>query len=51
MGQVRVEGLPHCDWVLVDAGDLVVHLFRPEVRSFYAIEKIWSPTKGAPASA
>ncbi|NDC58260.1 MAG: ribosome silencing factor [Alphaproteobacteria bacterium] len=51
VGQVRVEGLPHCDWVLVDAGDLVVHLFRPEVRSFYAIEKIWSPTKGAPASA
>jgi ribosome-associated protein len=41
-GRARVEGLPHCDWVLIDAGDLVVHLFRPEVRSFYNIEKIWS---------
>lgn len=38
---VRVEGLPHCDWVLVDAGDVVVHIFRPEVRGFYNIEKIW----------
>jgi ribosome-associated protein len=40
--QVNIEGLPHCDWVLVDAGDVVVHLFRPEVRSFYNIEKIWA---------
>lgn len=39
---VRVEGLPQGDWVLVDAGDVVVHLFRPEVRSFYNIEKIWA---------
>lgn len=39
---LKVEGLPHCDWVLVDAGDVIVHLFRPEVRSFYNIEKIWS---------
>ena len=39
---VRVEGLPNADWVLIDAGDLVIHLFRPEVRSFYNIEKIWS---------
>ena len=37
----RVEGLPHCDWVLVDAGDIVVHVFRPEVRSFYNLEKMW----------
>ena len=44
--QVRIEGLPHCDWVLVDAGDVIVHLFRPEVRAFYNIEKIWT---GAPA--
>lgn len=44
---VRVEGLPHCDWVLVDAGDVIVHLFRPEVRSFYGIEKIWQ-TGAAP---
>jgi len=42
MGKARVEGLPHCDWVLIDAGDVIVHLFRPEVRSFYNIEKIWS---------
>ena len=41
-GRARVEGLPHCDWVLIDAGDLIIHLFRPEVRAFYNIEKIWS---------
>ena len=41
-GKARVEGLPHCNWVLIDAGDIIVHLFRPEVRSFYNIEKIWS---------
>jgi ribosome-associated protein len=41
-GRARVEGLPHCDWVLIDSGDLIIHLFRPEVRSFYNIEKIWS---------
>jgi ribosome-associated protein len=39
---VRVEGLPHCDWVLIDAGDAIVHLFRPEVRAFYNLEKIWA---------
>ena len=39
---LRVEGMPHCDWVLIDAGDVIVHLFRPEVRAFYNIEKIWS---------
>jgi ribosome-associated protein len=38
---VRVEGLKNCDWVLVDAGDLIVHLFRPEVRAFYNLEKMW----------
>lgn len=41
-GKARVEGLPACDWVLIDAGDVIVHLFRPEVRAFYNIEKIWS---------
>lgn len=37
-----VEGLEGCDWVLIDVGDVIVHLFRPEVRVFYNIEKIWS---------
>jgi ribosome-associated protein len=41
-GKAKVEGLPACDWVLIDVGDVVVHLFRPEVRAFYNIEKIWS---------
>ncbi|AWM76428.1 ribosome silencing factor [Phenylobacterium parvum] len=45
-GRARVEGLPHCDWVLIDAGDVIVHIFRPEVRSFYNIEKIWSVDSG-----
>ena len=40
---LKIEGLPHCDWVLVDAGDVIVHIFRPEVRSFYNLEKLWSP--------
>jgi ribosome-associated protein len=39
---IRLEGLPHCDWVLVDAGDVIVHVFRPEVRSFYNLERMWS---------
>lgn len=38
----RIEGLPQADWVLIDAGDVVIHLFRPEVRSFYNLEKMWS---------
>jgi ribosome-associated protein len=41
-GKASVEGLPQADWVLIDAGDVIVHLFRPEVRAFYQIEKIWS---------
>ena len=38
---LSVEGMPHCDWVLIDAGDVIVHIFRPEVRSFYNLEKMW----------
>jgi len=41
-GHVRIEGLPAADWVLVDAGDVVIHLFRPEVRSFYNLERMWA---------
>jgi ribosome-associated protein len=39
---VRIEGLPTADWVLLDAGDVIVHLFRPEVRSFYNLERMWA---------
>jgi len=38
---VHVEGLRTCDWVLIDCGDIIVHLFRPEIRSFYNLEKMW----------
>jgi ribosome-associated protein len=48
-GKPRVEGLPHCDWVLVDAGDVIVHIFRPEVREFYNIEKMWQADFAADA--
>ena len=41
-GRARIEGLPQGDWVLIDAGDVIVHLFRPEVREFYNLEKMWS---------
>ena len=55
---IRTEGLPTADWVVVDCGDVIVHLFRPEVREFYAIEKMWQieapaakakPSRGASA--
>ena len=47
---VRVEGLPVADWVLIDAEDVIVHLFRPEVRSFYNLERMWA-FEEAPAPA
>jgi ribosome-associated protein len=46
----RIEGLPHCDWVLVDGGDVIVHIFRPEVREFYNIEKMWQAEFAADAN-
>ena len=49
----RTEGLPTADWVLIDAGDVIVHLFRPEVRSFYNLERMWGfeEEKDAPGRA
>lgn len=44
---LRVEGMPHCDWVLIDAGDVIVHVFRPEVRAFYNLEKMWAPGRAS----
>ena len=49
-GAARCEGQPACDWVLIDAGDVIVHLFRPEVRSFYNLERVWSEAAHAPSS-
>ncbi|MCY7271797.1 MAG: ribosome silencing factor [Sphingomonas bacterium] len=46
---VRVEGLPTADWVLIDADDVIVHLFRPEVRSFYNLERMWAFGDESPA--
>jgi ribosome-associated protein len=40
--KIRVEGMQTCDWVLIDTGDVIIHLFRPEVREFYNLEKMWS---------
>ncbi len=48
LGRPRMEGAPACDWVLIDAEDVIVHLFRPEVRQFYNLERIWSETARAP---
>ena len=39
---IHVEGLPNCDWVLIDSGDVIVHVFRPEVREFYSLERLWA---------
>jgi ribosome-associated protein len=50
-GNARVEGLPACDWVLIDAGDVIVHIFRPEVRGFYNLEKMWGADRPAELAA
>ncbi len=50
-GKVRVEGMPHCDWVLVDANDVIIHIFRNEVRRFYNLEKMWGGDRPAELAA
>ena len=47
---VRIEGLPTADWVLIDADDVIIHLFRPEVRTFYNLERMWGFEEAAPAA-
>jgi ribosome-associated protein len=49
--RVRIEGLESCDWVLLDAGDVIVHVFRPEVREFYKLERMWSADRPSDAPA
>lgn len=47
LARVRVEGQPQCDWVLIDTGDIIIHVFQPEIRAFYSLEKMWSADRGA----
>lgn len=50
-GRARVEGTDACDWVLIDTGDLIIHIFRPEVREFYNLEKMWNADRPVDATA
>jgi ribosome-associated protein len=49
-GRAAAEGLPHGEWVLIDAGDIIIHVFRPEVRRYYNLEKMWGATLTEPAT-
>ena len=51
LGNARVEGLASADWVLIDSGDIIVHVFQPEIRAFYNLEKMWSADRGAEPTA
>ena len=44
--KLHIEGLPNCDWVLIDSGEVIVHVFRPEVREFYNLERLWTQRPG-----
>jgi len=44
-GNIRIEGADTCDWVILDTGDIIIHLFRPEVREFYNLEKMWQTSR------
>jgi ribosome-associated protein len=50
-GRARIEGTEACDWVLIDTGDIIVHVFRPEVREFYNLEKMWLADRPGEATA
>lgn len=50
-GRAHIEGASTADWVLIDAGDVIVHIFRPEVRSFYNLERVWSEAAHVPVKA
>ena len=50
ISRISIEGETQCDWVLIDAGDVVIHLFKPEVRTFYNLEKLWSIAPPAPVA-
>ena len=49
--RIRMEGQPQCDWVLIDTGDIIVHVFQPEIRAFYNLEKMWSADREPPPTA
>ena len=51
LGRAQIEGQPACDWVLIDAEDVIVHVFRPEVREFYKLERAWSEAARGPSPA
>jgi ribosome-associated protein len=49
--KIAVEGMPLCEWVLIDTGDIIVHIFKPDVRTFYNLEKLWSGDRPEETSA